>query len=177
MQKRLVLTLSGRDRVGIVERVSKEVLKFNGNVEASRMSRLGGEFAMLMLISISLPNFENLKNGIEELKAEGFTITTCPTEATETGKYNGWLPYQVEVRGADHEGIIYRITQHLAKYNINIETMDTNMVKAPMSGTPLFMITATLLVAPDLAYAALRKDLDSIGNDLNVEIELSPYTG
>ena len=37
MQKKLVLTLSGHDRVGIVDKVTRIVLKHEGNVEASRM--------------------------------------------------------------------------------------------------------------------------------------------
>ncbi len=177
MSKKLVLTLTGRDRVGLVEQVTKKVLKYNGNIEASRMARLGGEFTMLMLVSTSESKFEELKQGVHHLEEEGFTVTTCPTEQDDSTKYTGWLPYLVEVTGADHEGIIHNIARHLAEHDINIETMDTNMVKAPVSGTPLFMMEATVLVPPNLTYHALEEDLDSVGNNLNVDINVTPYTG
>ena len=51
MQRNLVLTLTGPDRIGIVEGVTKLLVDRDGNVEMSRMARLGGEFAILMLVS------------------------------------------------------------------------------------------------------------------------------
>ena len=45
MRKNIVLTLAGHDRIGIVERITKEVLNGGGNIVGSRMARLGGEFA------------------------------------------------------------------------------------------------------------------------------------
>ena len=50
MQKTFVLTLTGPDRIGFVEKVTGLLLERGGNVETSRMARLGGEFAILMLV-------------------------------------------------------------------------------------------------------------------------------
>ena len=52
MQKNFVLTVTGPDRIGIVERVTGLLFEHGGNVETSRMARLGGEFAILMLVSM-----------------------------------------------------------------------------------------------------------------------------
>ena len=60
MPKNIVLTLTGRDKVGIVENVTSVIAKRDGNVESSRMARLGGEFAMLMLVTVSDKEFANL---------------------------------------------------------------------------------------------------------------------
>lgn len=177
MRKDLVLTLTGRDQIGIVEKVTKLMLNYGGNVTSSRMARLGGEFAMLMLISVPAERFDELRNGINQLQQQGFSVTTCPTEYGEPEKYIGWLPYQVQVHGADHEGIIHHIARHLAKHNINIESMDTDMVKAPMSGTPLFVMSAIVLVPPKLSYHNLQNELEQLGDDLNVDIKFLPYTG
>jgi glycine cleavage system transcriptional repressor len=177
MQKKLVLTISGRDRIGIVEQVTKLVLEYNGNVESSRMARLGGEFAMLMLVAISDLKFEELIASINSLQKEGFTVSWCQTKEQDPVKYAGWVPYQIEINSADHEGIIHQISQHLAAHKINIETLDTNMVKAPMSGTPLFMMTAIVVVPPALSFHILQEDLKKIGDDLNMDIHLSSYTG
>jgi len=177
MQKNLVLTITGRDRIGIVEQVTKLVLNCDGNVDSSRMARLGGEFAMLMLVTVPEQKIEILNDSINSLQGEGFTVTSCQTEGRAPVKYAGWIPYQVEVNGADHEGIIHHIAHHLAEHNINIETMDTNMVKAPMSGTPLFMMTAVVLAPPDLSYHELQNDLKTIADDLNMDIHISSYTG
>ena len=47
----IVLTSIGADRPGLVDTVSEYVYSRGGNVEASRAATLGGEFAMIMLVS------------------------------------------------------------------------------------------------------------------------------
>ncbi|MBN2429231.1 MAG: transcriptional regulator [Deltaproteobacteria bacterium] len=177
MRKNLVLTLTGHDRIGIVERVTKIVLNARGNVDSSRMARLGGEFAMLMLISLPESQYEELNHSIQHLRDDGFSISICPTMLTDPEKLSGWMPYQVQVSGADHEGIVHNIAYHLAEHGINIETMDTNMTKAPMSGTPLFTMSAVVLVPPQLSLHDMEEDLEIIGDNMNVDIEIAPYRG
>ncbi len=177
MRKNLVLTLTGPDRIGIVEHITKVLLEYEGNVEESRMARLGGEFAIVMLVSVPEKQFEGLRDGVRGLRDEGYKVTTRETERGHSAKYVGWMPYQVEVKGADHEGIIHHLTQHLAQQGINIETMDTSMVPAPMSGTPLFKMTAIVVVPPDLPFTDWRDDLAEIGDSLNVDTAVSPYIG
>jgi glycine cleavage system transcriptional repressor len=177
MIKNLVLTLTGHDRIGLVEMVTKLVLDHGGNVDASKMARLGGEFAILMLVSVPSPRFDELNEGINGLQSEGFKVTTCETKHEDPDRFTGWIPYQVQVKGADHEGIIHQITRSLVEYGANVETMDTNMVKAPMSGTPLFMMTAVVLVPPALTYGKLQDEMEAIGDDMNVDIDVLPYSG
>ena len=55
--------------------------------------------------------------------------------------------------------------------------MDTGTVTASMSGTPLFTMAAVVLVPPDLTYRDLQSDLQAVADDLNVDIDVSPYKG
>jgi glycine cleavage system regulatory protein len=48
----LVLTVIAPDRPGIVEAISKTALAHGANWEASRMVRLGGRFAGVLLVSV-----------------------------------------------------------------------------------------------------------------------------
>lgn len=60
MQTNFVLALTGPDRMGIVDEVMGLLLERGGNVETSRMARLGGEFAVLMLVSMPSEEFSAL---------------------------------------------------------------------------------------------------------------------
>jgi len=173
MNKNIVLTLTGHDRVGVVKEITNVLVKYGGNVETSRMARLGGEFAMLALVSLRDNDLSALETELQKLRDEGFQILLLPTESDQTQKYAGWLPYQIEVLGADHEGIIYEITQHLAQQGINIEDMETTTAPAPMSGTPLFTMQATVLVPPQLPFHKWSDALEEIGDRLNVTIEVA----
>ena len=137
MPKRFVLTLTGSDRIGVVQHVTETILECGGDVQASRMARLGGEFAMLLLVSIPDSETERLSGNVENLSDEGFKVSFTETEWGVSARRKDWLPYQINVRGANHEGIIHEISEHLSELGINIESVDTNVVPAPMSGAPL----------------------------------------
>lgn len=176
MYKHLVLTLSGHDRIGMVEKITNLVLRHKGNVGESRMARLGGEFAMLMLISVDKESYDELEKSIISLQNDGFKVTLDYTDTPAAEKYSGWMPYKIIVNGADHEGIVHKIAHHLADKNINIESMDTHIRQAPMSGAPLFIMEGIVLVPPE-QKSVWKEELNTAADELNVDIEISTYTG
>jgi len=173
MNKNIVLTLTGHDRVGIVKEITNVLVKNGGNVENSRMARLGGEFAMLALVELEEKDLSVFEADLQKLRDEGFQITLQQTEDDHSKKFVGWLPYQIEVLGADHEGIIYEIAQQLAELGINFEDVETTTAPAPMSGTPLFKMQATVLVPPNLPFHKWSDALEEIGDKLNVTVEVT----
>jgi len=171
MAKNIVVTLTGRDKIGLVDHVTSLVVKRSGNVESSRMAHLGGEFAMLMLVSVSDAEIANLDADFQPLRGEGYQLSLVPTE-DDSKKYAGWLPYEIEVTGADHEGIIHEISHHLASQGINIESMDTSAAPAPMSGTPLFTMKGIVLVPPALNFNTWSDAFEEVGDKLNVSVKV-----
>ena len=174
MRVNIVLTLTGPDRVGIVEAVTRMLFAHGGNVETSRMARLGGEFAMLMLVALPKDELVGLEKGVEELVAQGYKVTTTLTSQPHGEAFAGWLPYQVEVNAADHEGIIHDVARYLSDRGINIESMETETIQAPLSGTPLFAMTAVVAVPPALAGENWEAALEAEGNRLNLDIKVTP---
>ena len=177
MQKHLVITLVGPDEVGIVDKVTKSVMEHDGNVEESRMARLGGEFVLLMLISIPEQQTEKVNAALSNFNSKNFQLFIKETSPEKSVKYDGWLPYSVTVSGADHEGIVNSITHHFSTKGINIESLDTSTDAAPMSGTLLFTMSAIIIVPPEVTYQSWRAPLDEVGDEMNVSVEVSPYRG
>jgi len=177
MRSNIVFTLTGPDRIGIVESVTKMFLDHGGNVESSRMARLGGEFAILMLVSLPEERSAGLERDIEALVARGYKVTTSRTEQKDAGMHSGWLPFKIEVEGADHEGIIHEVARYLSERGINIESMETGVGYAPVSATPLFTMTAIVAVPPGLAGGDWEAALQNTGELLNVDIRVSALPG
>lgn len=173
MNKEIVLTFTGHDRVGIVEEIMNVMVKNGGNVENSRMARLGGEFAMLALVTLDENDLPSFEKDVQKLRDEGFQITLQQTEDDHSKKFAGWLPYQIEVLGADHEGIIYEISHHPAQQGIHFEDVETTTAPAPMSGTPLFKMQATVLAPPNIPFHKWSNALKEIGDKLNVTVEVN----
>ncbi len=173
MKINIVLTLSGPDRIGIVETVTGMLLEHGGNVETSRMARLGGEFAILMLVSLPSEQLAALEKKMDVLAAGGYKVTATRTDRPQAGPDVGWRCCRIEVIGADHEGIIHDVARYLSERGINIESMDTETTRAPVSGSPLFTMTATVAVPPGLAGRDWESALEDEGRLLNVDIKIS----
>jgi glycine cleavage system transcriptional repressor len=174
MQKNFVLTVTGPDRIGVVERVTGLLFNEGGNVETSRMARLGGEFAILMLVSMPEDRIAALDADLLALGAEGYTVTTTATDRTHAGARPDWRPYRIEVEGADDEGIIHEVARYLSEREINIESVDSETTPAPVSGSPLFAMTAHVVAPPTLAGQGWEAGLEEIADRMNLEIRVSP---
>ena len=168
----LVVTVVGPDRRGIVEKVTAVALAHHANIEESRMARLGGEFAVIMLISLPGDKEESLLNGLDSLKEYELTVITRPTNLSRLERFQGYVPYEISVFGADHEGIVHHVARYLTSEKMNIETMDTRVTKAPVTGTPLFSMQAAVQAPPDLTLSQLRQKLAEVGDELGVDIEV-----
>jgi len=173
MHTNVILTLTGPDRVGLVEDVTRRILERGGNIETSRMARLGGAFAILSLISLPAAQLAGLEAAFEPLVAQGYKLTLSQAGQAHGERYAGWLPYQIEVHGADHEGIIHHVAHVLAESGITIESMDTSTASAAMSGSPLFSMQALVLAPPGLPRDRWESALQQAGHDMNVDIVVS----
>ncbi len=172
MKRDFVLTLTGPDRIGIVDDVTRLLLDRGGNVETSRMARLGGEFAILMLVSMPGESFASLDADLVRLVDRGYKVTTTLARKSYAEAHPGWLPYRIEVHGADHEGIIQEVAHYLSQLGISIESMDSETTSAPISGVPLFAMTALVVVPPDLSGQGWEAGLEQLGIHRNLEIQL-----
>ena len=173
MRSEIVLTLTGSDRVGIVEEVTGVLLGVDGNIETSRMARLGGEFTMLVLVSLPSEEFARLDSTLAFLTDQGYKITTTPTE-DRPNSHIEWLAYSIEVHGADHEGIIHDIARGLSLEGISIESMETVTSEAPVSGAPLFEMRAFVVVPPELPETEWSAALVEAAQNANVDVTVTP---
>lgn len=171
MHSEIVLTLTGPDRVGVVEEVTSAVLGLGGNVTTSRMVRLGGEFAALMLVTVPQDRLSEVDSAFAQLTGEGYRIVSTATKPAEPRA--GWVAYAVTVAGADHEGIVHGIAATMADAGINIESVETDVVEAPVTGSPLFTMNATVLVPPQLAEAEWTASLLDAGARSGVDVTVA----
>jgi glycine cleavage system transcriptional repressor len=168
----LVITIVGPDRRGTVEKIAAITAEHQANIEESKMARLGGEFAVIMLVSLPDQQEEALLTGLNCLKEQNLTVITRQTNLSRLEMFQGFVPYEIHMFGADHEGILHRVAHYLTTERVNIETMDTHVTKAPNTGTPLFSIQATVQAPPDLSLSQLRRKLADLGDELGVDIEV-----
>lgn len=167
----LVITIIGPDRRGTVAKITDVIVNHKANIEESRMARLGGEFAVIMLVSLSNDVRDNMLSQLENLDGSEIRIFVKETDLARTKVFEGFIPYEISVLGADHEGIVHQVAEYLAEEHIQIETMDTEVTPAPVTGTPLFSMYATVQAPPNLTINHLRQKLSELSDELIVDIE------
>jgi glycine cleavage system transcriptional repressor len=172
MRKQLVLTAVGRDRPGVIEEFTKLILHYDGNIEASRMVRLGGDFAMLMFVSAPEDRVIELRRAVDELHYTKFDVLTRMSEAPDEIEDEQDSRCTITVLGADHMGIINQVSRYLTEQGINLESMHTEVSAAPMSGTPLFTMSAEVVVPARLALDDLREAMEFIGDEMGVDTKV-----
>ena len=138
------------------------------------MVRLGGDFATLMFITAPDDRIDDLRAALEEVRFAAYDVHTHLSEVTEPEETSA-VPCAITVLGADHMGIIHQITKYLAEQGINLETMTTEVVAAPMSGAPLFTMSAVVRVPPQLGVDDLREALEFIGDECGVDTKVFPH--
>ena len=168
----LVVTIVGPDRRGIVEKITAVMVAYAVNIEESKMARLGGEFAVIMLLSLPGEKENELLASLDTLKEHELTIFSRPTNLSRLERFQGYVPYEISVLGADHEGIVHNVAQYITAERMNIEKLDTRVTKAPISGTPLFSMHAIVQAPPEITLTQLRQKLANVGDELGVDIEV-----
>jgi glycine cleavage system transcriptional repressor len=169
----LVLTALGKDRPGIVDRLTKLILDYDINILDSRMTVLGGEFAILMLVQGNWNTLAKLENALPELrKSLGLTLVCERTEERQPSKDQ--LPYLVEVVALDHPGIVHSLANFFSQRDINIEDLVTGSYAAPHTGTPMFSVQMSISVPADLHIATLRDEFMDFCDSMNLDAVLEP---
>ncbi|MCW8830026.1 MAG: glycine cleavage system protein R [Gammaproteobacteria bacterium] len=172
MNQKLVITALGKDRPGIVNELSNTLLTHELNIEDSRMSVLGGEFAILLLVTGSkqaISHFIDKKQTAES--ALSMTLTVKTTETSAPAK--NLIPYDVEVIAIDHPGIVHKLTSFFSGKQINIVDLETDRYAAPHTGTPMFALNMTIGIPAETSIASLRDDFLNMCDDLNLDAKIS----
>jgi glycine cleavage system transcriptional repressor len=167
-----VVTIVGPDQRGLVARITDEIVVHDANIEESHMSRLGGEFAVLMLLSLSNGKSQTLLAGLERLNSDHIKVFVKETDLTRLKVFEGYVPYEISVAGADHEGIVHHVAEYLAKLRCQIDDMETHVTRAPVTGTPLFSMMAEVKTPPGISLQQLRDQLEELGDQLGVDIDV-----
>ena len=170
MQVSLVITILGPDRSGLVKSLSETLNHFQGNWTESRMSHLAGKFAGIVQISVPTEQVEQLTTALQALQSDGLQISI---EKVDQDKVAPSKEISLELLGQDRPGIIRDITEQLARLNVNIEELESQVKEASMSGGTLFCAQLKLGLPENVTTEAVQDSLESMSDQFMVDINFS----
>lgn len=173
MKNFLVITALGSDRPGIVNELTQCIADKDCNIEDSRMSVLGGEFAVMLLVSGNWNTIAKLETHMPAMGQKLGMNIIC--KSTESHKQPGSLvPYTADVIAMDHPGIVNNLANFFSERNINIEDLETTNYAAAHTGTPMFSVHIEVGVPAEQSIAELRESFMDFCDNLNLDAVLEP---
>lgn len=173
MQNHLVISALGEDRPGIVTELSKVILDTGCNILDSRMTVLGGEFAIMLLVSGAWNAVAKLEASLPNAQERLELLLTSKRTAPREGRGNT-LPYAVEAVAMDHPGIVNQIARFFSDRKINIEDLRTDSYAAPHTGTQMFSVHMVIGVPATTQIAELREQFMQLCDEFNLDAVLEP---
>jgi len=177
MQRWFIVSAIGKDRPGLVADLARLVLDSDANLEDSRMTILGSDFAIILLCSSTSPDAgDQLAVGVKRLERDhGLTILLRHLEAGPRPAVPapGTKLYRVEAAGEDRAGIVAGICGVLAEHGVNIVDLSTRSRPGP-GGSPHYEMAISVELPDNVESRALREALEVEGDRLVIDVALMP---
>jgi glycine cleavage system transcriptional repressor len=120
-----MLALVGRDQAGIVARITQALYQGGANLGEASMLRLGGNFAMMLMVS-----FNGDAHAVEQLvarDAQQLGLTVHVDQIAGELHHHMQPNMSVSVYGADRSGIVARVTGALANAGFHILNLESDV--------------------------------------------------
>ncbi|MBI3912032.1 MAG: ACT domain-containing protein [Armatimonadetes bacterium] len=170
----LILTAVGEDRPGIVAALTRVLYEQGCNLADSRMTRLGPQFAIILLIQPPRDfDREGLWRALEPVAERlglAWQLRQVSPEAIVPPPAGE--PIIVTVYGADRPGIVAEVSAVLGAREINIVDLKTRLANA--GGPPVYTMLIEADLPPNGDLEELRQALRAVGERLGVEIAANP---
>ncbi len=177
MAERWIVTALGKDRPGIVAGVTKVLYKLGCNLEDSAMTRLEGEFAIMLIFEAPASITEERLGQTfapltRELKLAIHVKQLAKSEAARSRKPS--TPYIISVYGADRPGIVFQVSELLAKLKINISDVQTRRATSEKGrqSSSLYLLLIEIELPPQASVTTLEQRLHKLGKSLGVQVSL-----
>ena len=172
----LVITASGEDKVGLVNRLTSRIAECGCNIEESRMAVLGGQFSLIMLVSGPWNALSKLEGQMESLGSQ-LELSLIHKRTGKRPDKAPAVPYVVDVVAMDHPGIVRDLAAFFSRNSINVEEFQTGTYPAPHTGTPMFSVSMTVGIPASVHIPTFRGNFLDYCDDLNLDATFEPVRG
>ncbi len=168
----VLLSISGRDRPGIVRDVAEAMLHLKANIEDSSMTALRGRFTMMLIVRLAPETgLSELKAALAELERRtGLSVQSQPLSEDEVRTAPLEPDHVITVHGADRLGIVHAVAEALAELDVSIVDLSTRV--QPQEDGDLYLMA--LEVAAGAKAEAMRRAMESVAARLGVDVEVHP---
>jgi glycine cleavage system transcriptional repressor len=156
-----------------VAEVTHAVFQGGGNIEDASMTRLGGEFVMMLVVGLpSLKAADRLETSLQAMQKKtrlSMNAKRIP-QSLARNRARSQATHLISVYGIDRPGIVYRAAKVLADLRINITDLNTQMIQR--GGKPIYVMMLEVQIPTRAKATALQKKMRSLGGALRLDVTL-----
>jgi glycine cleavage system transcriptional repressor len=173
--KKVIISVIGQDRPGIVAALSGALLAMECNIESISQTILQSVFGATLIVATPAGLARNeirtfLEKAVAHLSLE-VTVTPFPENRVEKGpEAENGAPFVITTMGPDKKGLVAATTRVMADYGVNISNL-----KAVFKGgdNPLDnMMIYEVTIPGEVALPDLYRDLEKAAAGLDLQINI-----
>ena len=173
MKQYLAISAIGSDRIGLIHDLTKTIADCGGSISESRMTALGAEFAVLVLVSGNWHSVARIETDLKKLaETSGITLQVRRTE--KRAAREDMVPYSVDVVCLDQTGIVSALSGFFASRGIDIAELTTRSYAAAHTGAQMFGLYMVVNVPSTIHLGAMREEFLDLCDQLNLDAILEP---
>jgi len=173
MKELIVISAIGADRTGLIYDITRIIVDCGGNVLESRMSALGSEFAILLLVSGNWHTLTKLESEFKKLDANGINVTIRRTEPRAARP--DVMTYSVDVVCLDQPGLVFNLAGFFSSRGIDIADVVTRNFQAAQTGAAMFNMQMVVHVPGKIHISTLREEFMELCDRMNLDAILEPH--
>jgi glycine cleavage system transcriptional repressor len=170
------MTGIGPDRPGLVSGLATLICQHEGNIEDSTMTRLAGQFAIILIASlptaIPMAIFETAMNAAAhdmDLKLNASLLATADKVVpTAKGEVPGSHAYLVSVAGSDRTGITQKVSGILAAHQANITDLNAHRIEGETG--PVYVMVVEFDLPLTQSAPNLEAELMQLGTEMSLDV-------
>ena len=166
----VIISAVGADRPGMAHAVAQTLFEIGCNIEDTTMTRLCGEFAMILVVSPASPlDARVLAEALAPLEKTHGLFINCKNVAAQ-GESEKTAPprFIVSVYGAEGRGLLAGITRVLAQQNANVTDVQTRVA----SGGAAYVMLLEIELPETEHLVTVERALQDAAHHLGVQLSL-----
>ena len=172
----LAISALGPDKTGMVHDLTRLIADAGGNLIECRMTSLGSQFAMLLLVGGNWHAVGKVERELEKLQGDpDFSLQVRRTDPRAVRADQ--LSYTVEFVCPDQTGVVSAFSGFFAARNIDIAECDCHTYVAIHTGAPMTNVRMVVNVPVRIHLGVLREEFMDFCDHLNLDAILEPVKG
>lgn len=172
----MALSALGPDTPTVVQDLTDAVLESGCNILESRVTRLGTEVGIQILVNGNWRTLSRLQETVPN-RGRKLGLDLVIHEAAEAPVTQDRVPYVIDLLAVDQPGIVFRIVRFLTQREVAVTDLSSTNYVAQLTGTRMVSLHMTVAIPSRLHIATLREEFMMLCDEMNLDAVLEPMKG